>query len=160
MYVLRASAVKWWMIPLIDTLHWHLIDTQLTLNRQLGWHSIDTPLRSWELANLWLMHMSWLTLGLLLTDCWSSVDQASTAYWPCFQSQCWSRLSTQIKVINENAFTNMIQKHTFPNWRVPSCTLTCALSMLFSIESTASCCSWCLHINEKSSRILKLYNSI
>ena len=38
---------------------------------------------------------------------------------------------------------------TFPNSLVPCSTLTCAFSMLLSMESTVSCCSYSSQINDK-----------
>ena len=95
---LKASEIKCWSMPLIDTLDWHLIDSWLILNQHLidtsvdtqsmldqhlGWRSVKNQL----IFDQYIWVMSQLTLGRLLTDLInrSSVDLVLTEYWDGLQ---------------------------------------------------------------------------
>ena len=69
----------------IDILDQPSIDTRWT-PANVSWYSIDTQSSSWQtvgrqVTKFWSIHMSWLPLSRLSTNCWSSVDGVSTKYW-------------------------------------------------------------------------------
>ena len=106
---------------LIDTLDWypwsildrHSIDTL-----------VDTPLTTRltldrGATNFWSIQMSLLTLGRLLTDCWSSVDRVSTKYW----SGCRSSIDRDV----DRGYWSRASIHTQPRmplahmiWNIPA----------------------------------------
>lgn len=87
--ILKASAVEWQSIFLIDTLDQHSVNTQLTLHHHLGWQLVD----SWPILDrcIWLRQHSAkykLTVHVYQVLTKESIKMA-IEYW----SQCQLRVS-------------------------------------------------------------------
>ena len=104
-YLLKASTVKCWTIPLINTLKRYSINNSVD-TRSTSTLSTSCSTVSWEWTNFWSIDISRPTLSRLSTDCWSSVDGVSTKTKSECHLRCLLRAPIEKILINTHAFTH------------------------------------------------------